>query len=186
MSFRTNPDRILDSIDRARTREEERRESAFTRDASARELGTDVPDPDATSTERLRRLFGLVEKAYVATASSAEMRRLAERFQTVGDISTHHARGDVSVSVHYMDHERSDDVGVTPFEIHPDRIAEARKTAASNRPDAVALKILRLDLRQCVLSSYKKLEPRLRDAIKERSDMGHVAITVTMDLRPAS
>jgi hypothetical protein len=185
MSFRTNPDRILDSIDRARTREEERREGAFTRDASARELDTEVPDPGATSTERLRRIFGLIERAYVSTASSPEMRRLAQRFQTVGDISNHHARGDVSVSVHYMDHDRQDDVGVTPFEIHSAEFAEARKAASSNRPDALALKLLRAELRTGVLGAYQKMEPRLRDAIRERSDMGHIAVRVTIDLRPA-
>lgn len=185
MSFRTNPDRILDSIDRARTREEEVREAEFTRDATARELDTDVPARDATPTERLRRIFALVEKAYKATASSPEMRRLAERFQTVGDISRHHARGDVSVAIHYMDHERSDDVGVSPFEIHTARFEEARKGARSSRPDAVAIKILREELRSGVLSAYRKMEPRIRDAIRERADLGHVAAHITMDLRPA-
>lgn len=185
MSFRTNPDRILDSIDRARTRDEERRESVFTRDATSRELDTEVPDPGSTPTERMRRIFALVEKSYMATASGPEMRRLAERFQTVGDISGHHARGDVSVSVHYLDHERSDDVGVTPFEIHPSEIDEARKSARSNRPDALALKILRKELRDGVLAAYQKMEPRLRDALRERADLGHIAVRVTMDLRPA-
>ncbi|MFW6175593.1 MAG: hypothetical protein ACOC7L_02095 [Acidobacteriota bacterium] len=185
MSFRTNPDRILDSIDRARTRDEEARADQFTRDASARELDTEVPSADATPTERLRRLFGLVERAYKPTASSPEMRRLAERFQTVGDISHHHARGDVSVSFHYMDHERSDDVGVTPFEVLSSRFDEVRKSARSSRPDAVALRILREELRNGVLAAYRKMEPRLRDAIRERADKGHVAAQITMDLRPA-
>lgn len=184
MSFRTNPDRILDSIDRARTREEEGRAASFTRDATARELDTEVPPPGSTPTERLRRLFALVEKAYVATASSPEMRRLAERFQTVGDISHHHARGDVTVAVHYMDHERPDDVGVTPFEILSDRFEDARKSSRSTRPDALGLKILRQELRTGVLAAFKKMETRLRDGIRERADLGHVAVRVTMDLRP--
>lgn len=185
MSFRTNPDRILDSIDRARTRDEENRGNIFTRDATARELGTELPDVNATPTERLRRIFALVEKAYTATAAGSEMRRLAERFQTVGDIHTHHARGDVSVQVHYLDHDRADDVGVHPFEVHPSQIDELRKTSRSTRPDALALKVLRQELRDGVLASYKKLEPRLRDGIRERADMGHLAVRVTMDLRPA-
>jgi hypothetical protein len=185
MSFRTNPDRILDSIDRARTRDEESRASQFTRDASVRELDTEVPPPGSTSTERLRRIFALVETAYKSTASSPEMRRLAERFQTVGDISHHHARGDVSVSVHYMDHERADDVGVTPFEIHAHRFDEVRKSSRSSRPDALALQILRKELRDGVLAAFKKMEPRIRDGIRERADLGHVAVRITMDLRPA-
>jgi len=184
MSFRTNPDRILDSIDRARTREEENRSALFTRDASARELGTDTPELDDTPTERLRRIFGIVEKAYVATASGVEMRRLAERFQTVGDINNQHARGDVSVSIQYLDHERNDDVGVTPFEIRPVHFEEVKKIANSSRPDALAIRILRKMLRDGVAASYKKMEPRLRDAIRERADMGHIAVQITLDLRP--
>ena len=186
MSFRTNPDRILDSIDRARTRDEESRSAAFYRDASARELGTELPDVDATSAERLRRIFGLVEKAYMATASGTDIRRLAERFQAVGDISGHHARGDVTVQVHYLDHDRADDVGVTPFEIRPVHMDEARKAAGSTRPDALAIKLLRQHLRDGVLAAFRKMEPRLRDAVRERADMGHVAVRVTLDLRPAS
>ena len=185
MSFRTNPDRILDSIDRARTRDEESRAAAFHRDASARELGTELPDMDATTSERLRRIFGLVEKAYTATASGTDIRRLAERFQTVGDIAGHHARGDVTVQIHYMDHDRVDDVGQTPFEILPAHMDEARKAARSTRPDALAIKILRKELRDGVLAAFRKMEPRLRDAIRERADMGHVAVRVTLDLRPA-
>lgn len=184
MSYRTNPDRILDSIDRARSREEESRSALFTRDASARELGTDVPEPGATPTERLRRIFALVEKTYVATASGAEMRRLAERFQTVGDIANQHARGDVSVSVQYLDHDRDDDIGVTPFEIRPRDFEEVRKIANSSRPDALAIRILRKELRDGVAAAFKKMEPRLRDGIRERADMGHLAVKITLDLRP--
>ena len=68
MSFRTNPDRILDHIDRERNRYDEGRDD-FARDASARELGTEVPDLDATPAERVRRIFSLVEKTYMSTAS---------------------------------------------------------------------------------------------------------------------
>jgi len=184
MSFRTNPDRILDHIDRERNRDEDGREE-FTRDASARELGTEVPGLDATATERVRRIFSLVEKAYMSTASGPEIRRLAQRFQTVGDISGHHARGDVSVTVSYLDHERPDDVGVSPFEIRPSRIEEARKLTRSTRPDANALRVLREDLRSGVLGAYKKMEPRLKDAVRERADLGHISVRITLDLRSA-
>jgi hypothetical protein len=183
MSFRTNPDRILEHIDRERSRDEDRRED-FSRDASARELGTEVPGLDATPGERVRRIFGLIEKAYVSTASGPEMKRLAQRFQTVGDISNHHARGDVSVTVSYLDHDRPDDVGLTPFEVRPHRLEEARKLTKTSRPDANALRILREDLRSGVMAAYQKMEPRLRDAVRERADIGHVAVRVTMDLRP--
>ncbi len=183
MSFRTNPDRILDSIDRERSRDDGG--LGFVRDASARELDTEVPVPGSTPTERLRRLFALVERAYVATASSGEMRRLAERFQTVGDISGGHARGDVSLAVSWLDHERSDDVGLSPFEVLPRRFEEMKKVTKSSRPDANAIRILREDLRTGVLGAYRKLEPRLRDAIRERADLGHVAVRITIDLRPA-
>jgi hypothetical protein len=183
MSFRTNPDRILDHIDRERTRDDAG--DTFVRDASARELDSEVPSTDATPTERLRRIFALVERAYMATASSAEMRRLAERFQAVGDISGRHARGDVSVAVHWMDHERPDDIGVSPFEISPGRLEEARKLTRSSRPDANALRVLREDLRDGVLGAYRKIEPRIREAIRERADLGHVAVRVTVDLRSA-
>lgn len=184
MSFRTNPDRILDHIDRQRNRDDEGRDD-FTRDASARELETEVPDLDATPAERLRRVFGLIEKAYMSTASGAEIRRLAQRFQTVGDISNHHARGDVTVAVSYMDHDRLDDVGLSPFEIKPARLDDVRKVSKTNRPDANALRLLREDLRNGVMNVYKKLEPRLRDGIRDRADMGHIAARVTIDLRPA-
>lgn len=184
MSFRTNPDRILDSIDRARSREEERAGSAFSRDASARELDTEVPDSGATPSERGRRIFGVVERSYLSVAGSAELKRLAQRFQAIGDIHHHHARGDVSVSVHYMDHERYDDVGVTPFEVRPFEIAEAKKETKTSRADVNAMKVLRKELREGVRAAYQKLEPRLRDALRDRADMGHVQVQVTMDLRP--
>lgn len=184
MSFRTNPDRILDSIDRSRTRDDGGPE--FVRDASVRELDTEVPPPDATTAERARRVFALVERAYTATASSREMRRLAQRFQAVGDIPGRHARGDVSVSIHWMDHERSDDIGVSPFEVLPSQFDELRKSTGTTRPDALAIRLLRTDLRDGVMNAYRKIEPRVREAIRERADLGHVAARVTMDLRPGS
>jgi hypothetical protein len=183
MSFRTNPDRILDNIDRERNRDFL---GDFVREASTRELDSEVPPFDSTTTERLRRIFALVEKAYTSTASSVEMRRLAQRFQTVGDISNHHARGDVSVSIHWMDHERPDDIGVSPFEILPAHMAEMKKTSGTTRPDANALKLLRGHLRSGVMNAYKKIEPRAREAIRGRADLGHVTVQVTMDLRPGS
>lgn len=182
MSFRTNPDRILDHIDRERNRDD--MGEGFTRDASARELGTELPDMDSTHSERVRRIFRLVEKAYTAVASGPEIRRLAQRFQTVGDISNHHARGDVSVSVAYLDHARPDDVAMVPFEILPARLDEIKKESRTTRPDANALRILRQELRDGVGGAYKKLESRLRDAVQERADLGHVEVQVTIDLRP--
>ena len=183
MSFRNNPDRILDHIDRERNRDEEMRDQ-FPREATGRELDTTVPAFDATPAERLRRIFALVEKAY-ASAAGAELRKLAQRFQAIGDIPNHHARGDVSVIVAYLDHERPDDVGMTPFEIKAADFEEAKKVTKSTRPDANALRILREHLRTGVMSAFKKLEPRLRDAIRDRSDMGHLEVRVTVDLRPA-
>lgn len=184
MSFRTNPDRILDNIDRARSREEDRAGALYSRDATVRELDTEVPGPGSTPTERARRIFRAVERGYTALAGGADLKRLAARFQAVGDIHHHHARGDVSVSIHYMDHERHDDVGVAPFEIMPEALEEIRLTSGTSRPDANALKVLRKELRDGVMAAYRKLEPRVRDAIRERADLGHVAVQVTMDLRP--
>jgi len=184
MSFRTNPDRILDHIDRERSRDDDRREDSV-RDASARELETEVPNSDATAAERVRRIYSVVEKAYMGAASGPELRRLAQRFQTVGDISGQHARGDVSVSVSYLDHDRPDDVGVSPFEILPVRLEEARKITRSSRPDANALRVLREELRTGVAGAYRKMEPRLKDAVRERADLGHIAVRVTLDLRSA-
>ena len=54
MSFRTNPDRILDHIDRQRNRDDDGRDN-YARDATARELGTELPESDATPGERVRR-----------------------------------------------------------------------------------------------------------------------------------
>ena len=184
-SYRTNPDRILDNIDRARNRAAESAAFNLERQAMGRELDTDLPDPDATTSERVKRIFAIVERAYTKVAQRAELGRLASRFQAVGDIHHHHARGDVSVSIHYMDHERFDDVGVSPFEIRPYEIADAKKETKTSRADVNALKVLRKELRAGVLNAYQKVEPRIRDAVRDRADMGHVQVQVTVDLRPA-
>ncbi len=184
MSYRTNPDRILDNIDRSRHRDAESARYQVDRQALGRELDTSIPDVDATTTERLKRLFGIIERAYTKTAQRTELGRLAARFQAVGDIAHHHARGDVSISVHYMDHERYDDVGVSPFEVRPYEVGEAKKETKTSRADVNALRVLRKELREGVLAAYQKLEPRLRDALRDRADMGHVQVQVTMDLRP--
>lgn len=184
MSFRNNPDRILDHIDRERNRDDDGRND-FPRDATGRELDTTVPALDATTSERLRRVFSLVERAYTSAAGGTELRRLAQRFQAIGDIPHQHARGDVSVAVSYLDHERPDDVGMTPFEIRAEHFEEARKVTKSSRPDANALRILRENLRSGVMTAFRKMEPRLRDAVRERADLGHLEVRVSVDLRPA-
>jgi len=184
MSFKTNPDRILENIDRSRSQEEERARGEFFRDATARELDTTVPEPGATTTERSRRIFGVVERTYTSAAGGADLKRLAARFQAIGDIHQHHARGDISISIHYLDHERRDDVAVSPFEILPAALEEARITSGTSRPDVNALRILRKELRDGVMAAWRKLEPRVRDAIRERADLGHVAVQITIDLRP--
>jgi len=185
MGFRTNPDRILENIDRARSRAEEAGRAGPERQASGRELDTDVPDSDTTNPERIKRIFKTVERAYVKAAQSAELGPLASRFQAVGDVHHHHARGDVSVSIQYLDSNRPDDIGMSPFEIRPDDLVEARKLTKTTRPDVNAMKVLRKELREGVLTAYKKIEPRIRDGLRERADVGHVAVQVTMDLRPA-
>ena len=108
----------------------------------------------------------------------------AARFQAIGDISHHAARGDVSVSVQYLDSGRHDDVGVVPFEIGGIDLEQAKKETRTTRPDVNAMKVLRLRLRDGVLAAYRKIEPRLRDALKERADIGHLAAEVTLNLRP--
>lgn len=186
MSFRTNPDRILESIDRERTREEEGSRHSDDRQAVGRELDTNTPDRDATNPERMKRIFSLVEKAYMTAAQGGELGRLAARFRAIGDLHHHHGRGDISVVIHYLDSGRPDDVGMSPFEIRPENIQEMKKETESSRADFNAMKILRRELRAGVLSAYKKMEPRVRDGLRERADFGHVSITVTMDLRPAA
>ena len=184
MGFRTNPDRILDNIDRARERDQNAPISGTDRQATGRELDTDLPDDDATSPERIKRLFQAIERAYVACAQSQELAPLAGRFQAIGDLAEHRARGDVSISVQYLDADRSDDIGVTPFEIDPDDLVEARKQTNTTRPDVNAMKVLRDRLRNGVLAAYKKVEPRIREAVRQRADLGHVSVQVTVDLRP--
>ncbi len=186
MSLRTNPDRILESIDRERTRDEETAaRPSDDRQAVGRELDTVSPPPDATNPERLKRIFQLVDQAYRKTAHSSELGKLAARFRGIGDLHHHHARGDVSVVIRYHDSARSDDVGISPFEVRPDDLLEARKTTGNSRSDLNAMKVLRDELRNGALSAYKKMEPRIRDALRERSDLGHISVTVTMDLRTA-
>jgi hypothetical protein len=185
MSYRTNPDRILDSIDRARNRDAESARFQLDRQAQGRELDTQIPDLDATNPERGKRIFQAVERAYTKAAQRAELGKLAARFQSVGDVHHHHARGDVSISIQYLDHERNDEVGMSPFEIRPYELTEAKKETKTSRADVNALKVLRKELRQGVLSAYQKIEPRIRDAIRERADMGHLQVLVTVDLRPA-
>lgn len=183
MSFRTNPDRILDNIDRSRTRDDGG--LGFTREASSRVLDTEPLSGDATQSERVRRVFATVERAYKEAAASGEMRRLAERFQAVGDISGLRARGDVIVVVYWLDHDRDDDTAMTPFEIRPDRFDDIQEVTRSTRPDANALRILREVLRDGVVAAAEKLEPRVREGIRERADLGHIGARVTLDLRPA-
>ncbi len=183
MGLRTNPDRILENIDRQRSREEEGH-AGQDRHAIGKALDTEVPDIDATTPERMRRIFGIVERSYTKAASNVELGKLASHFRAVSEIPTHHARGDVSVAIQYIDSPRPDDVGMAPFEVLPDRLVEAKKETKTSRPDVNALKVLRLEIRDGVKAAYKKVEPRIRDALRDRADMGHVAVQVTMDVRP--
>ena len=140
---------------------------------------------DATNPERMRRIFRLVERTYMRVAQSQEISPLAARFQAVGDLHHHHAHGDVSVSVQYLDHQRPDDVGVVPFDVKPEQVADQKRETRTSRPDVNAMKVLRASLRTGVLASYKKLEPRIREGLRERADMGHVGVTITVGLRSA-
>ena len=184
MSYRTNPDRILDNIDKARSRDMERALSLNDRQARGKELDSEIPDGDSTTPERLQRIFRVIDSAYRRAAQATAIGPLAARFQAIGDIAHQTASGDVSVSVHYLDSERRDDVGVVPFGIVKNDLDEARKATRTSRPDVNAIKVLRLRLRDGVMAAYGKIEPRLRDALKERADIGHVAAEVTLDLRP--
>ncbi len=187
MSFRTNPDRILESIDRERSREEESAgRGSDDRQTVGRELDTTLPPPDATNPERMKRVFRLVEESYRHAAQGSELGRLAARFRGIGDLQHHHARGDVSVVIQYLDSGRPDDVGMSPFEIRPEQLAEVKKNTGDSRPDSNAMRLLRTELRDGVLSAYKKMEPRIRDALRERADIGHLSVNGTMDLRAAS
>ena len=185
MSLRTNPDRILDNIDKQKLREEENRNNQ-NREAVGKALNNEAPDLDATTPERTKRIFGVVEEAYNFIASNKELGRLASHFRAVGDIPNHHAIGDVSISIQYIDSPRLDDIGMAPYEIVPQRLLEAKKETKTSRPDVNALKVLRLEIRNGVLTAYKKLAPRIKDALRDRADMGHVQVQITMDVRPAS
>lgn len=183
MSLRTNPDRILDNIDRARSRDEGGLRGS-ERQANGRELDTDVPAVDATTPERVKRIFRALERAYTTAAGSAVLGPLAQRFQAVGDVNEHRALGDVSVAVRWLDHDRDDDFGMSPFEVQPDDLIEARKETRTTRPDVNALRVLRQRLRAGVMEAWQKVEPRVRDALRDRADMGHVEVQVTLDIRP--
>ena len=185
MSLRTNPDRILDNIDKQKLREEESRNNQ-NREAVGKHLNNEAPDLDATTPERTKRIFGVVEEAYNKIASNKELGRLASHFRAVGDIPNHHARGDVSISIQYIDSPRLDDIGMAPYEIVPQRLLEAKKETKTSRPDVNALKVLRFEIRNGVLTAYKKLAPRIKDALRDRADMGTVEATITMDVRPVS
>ena len=184
MSLRTNPDRILDNIDRSRSRDDAGGRLS-DRQASGRRLDTDLPDVDATTPERLKRLFSAVEQAYTACAQSQNLGPLAQRFQAVGDLAEHHARGDVTLAVRYLDHDRPEDFGMTPFEIRADDLVEARKQSGTSRPDVNALRVMRRELHKGVLAAYAKIEPRVRAALRDRADMGHIEVEVTIDRRVA-
>ena len=185
MSLRTNPDRILDNIDKQKLREEESRNNQ-NREAVGKHLNNEAPDLDATTPERTKRIFGVVEEAYNKIASNKELGRLASHFRAVGDIPNHHAIGDVSISIQYIDSPRMDDIGMAPYEIVPQRLLEAKKETKTSRPDVNALKVLRFEIRNGVLTAYKKLAPRIKDALRDRADMGGVAVQITMDVRPVS
>ena len=185
MSLRTNPDRILDNIDKQKLREEENRNNQ-NREAVGKALNNKAPDLDATTPERTKRIFGVVEEAYNKIASNKELGRLASHFRAVGDIPNHHARGDVSISIQYIDSPRLDDIGMAPYEIVPQRLLEAKKETKTSRPDVNALKVLRFEIRNGVLTAYKKLAPRIKDALRDRADMGGVAVQIAMDVRPVS
>ena len=90
MSYRTNPDRILDNIDRARHRDAEAAQFQVERHAQGRDLETEMPGLDATTSERVKRVFAVLENAYTKTAQRMELGRLASRFQAVGDLSLIH------------------------------------------------------------------------------------------------
>ncbi len=181
---RSNADRILDNIDRARSRDLERSLSLHDQQARGREMDATIPDGDSTTPERVKRLFALIEAAYRKAAQGSVMSPLAARFRAIGDISHFMAQGDVSVSLHYIDAERHDDVGVSPFEIGPGDMEAAKKESRTSRPDVNALKVLRLRLRDGVLAAYEKILPRVRDGMKERADFGAVEAEVALHLRP--
>ena len=158
MGRRDRGDRILDSIDRARAREAMPPTSGTDRQATGRSLNTELVADGATTTERLKRIFSVVEASYREAASGDQLRPLAARFQAIGDIPDHRARGDISVAIQYMDHERYDDIGMMPYEVGPEMLKEAREHTRTSRPDANALRVLREALRKGVMTSFQKIE----------------------------
>ena len=73
MSLRTNPDRILENIDRQRSRDEESAgRPSDDRQAVGRELDTTPPPSDATNPELMKRVFGLVEQSYRQAAHGSK------------------------------------------------------------------------------------------------------------------
>jgi hypothetical protein len=69
--------------------------------------------------------------------------------------------------------------------VKPEQVADQKRETRTSRPDVNAMKVLRVALRAGVLASYKKIEPRLREGLRERADMGHVGVTITVGLRSA-
>ena len=65
------------------------------------------------------------------------------------------------------------------------QVADAKKETKTSRADVNALRVLRSELRGGILAAWQKLEPRVKDAIRDRADMGAVQVQVTVDLRPA-
>lgn len=185
MGYRTNPDRILENIDRERDRDGRENVGEVVRQAVGKDLNTDAPEGGAAHEERLTRVFKGIEKAYMNAAQSADLRKVASRFQAIGDVHHHHARGEVTVTLDYLDHDRGEDIAVIPYEIRPSVVEELEKETKTSRPDVNALKALRQELRSCVLKAFKRLEPRIRDSIRAGADEGHVAAKVALDLRPA-
>ena len=135
MGLRTNPDQILENIDRQRSREEEAHAAGQDRQAVGKELETEIPDVDATTPERMKRIFAIVERAYNQAASNAELGKLASHFRAVGDIPDHHAHGDVSVSIQYIHPSRPHDVGMAPLEIRPHPLFAAKNATTHSRHD---------------------------------------------------
>ncbi len=198
MSYRTNPDRILEGIDRARSRNMERALALNDRRTRGWTLDSTVPEPDATTPERMARIFGLVETAYRNAAAGREMGPLAARFQKIGDISSQDALGDVSVSVQFLGlpaeslgpsdrgmRQWQEAVDIAAFHVKPEDLREAELETRTSRPDINAMKVLRLRLRDGVRSVCRKIEGRIREALRERADFGHVQVEVTLDIRPA-
>ena len=74
---------------------------------------------------------------------------------------------------------------MVPFDVKPDQVADQKRETRTSRPDVNAMRVLRTSLRVGVMAAYKKLEPRIREGLRERADMGHVGVTITVGLRSA-